>query len=224
MAQDALAFVVRGGFHAVATADLRQHGAGVGALGGRLLHHRLVQRFVEGLALCRDGLDAQPRERLFELVLHHPDPASQRLEGRAGLLALSVIVGGGEGALQVVEHLQHGAQRRGAGLRGAAALLFGRPAAHVLQLGRGAQELVVGLLLFFAHCLQLLAEGLRLGQGLLLLPVFALPALLGRFFAGSVNGGGGLGRFLVGRRFRVGVLRVAVCGGVRQGPKEVGEE
>jgi len=196
-----------------------------------------VEGFVEGLPLRRDRLDAQPRQRALELVLDHADAAPQRLEGIAGFVALRVVIGGGKGALQVVEHLQHGPQRRGAGLRGAAALLFGGAATHVLQLGGGAQEAVVGLLLLLAERLQFLAERLHLGSRFSLFPVLGLlvrfaALFTGRFLTGgvargAVGGGSVFGGSVFGRRsgrFRIGVRRVAVRGGFRQGAKEVGEK
>jgi len=240
VAQDALLVLVRvARGHAVAAPDLRQHGTGIGAFGGGLLHHGLVLALVEGPALRLDRLDAQPRQGALELVFDHLHAAVEGGEGRSALLlggvpvaVLGRLVGSGEGALEIVEHLEHGTHRGGLGLRGATALLLGGAAAHVLQLGGGAQQALVGLFVLGACGLQFGAEGFLLGRRIRLLA----SGFFGRCFFGrcsfrrnggrlvvggcGIGVGSGVGALLVA----VGALLVAVGLWIRQGSKQVSEK
>src|SRR5689334_14333123 len=128
---------------AVARAVDLDDGARLGAVGRRLLGDRLVAMRIEPLALRRVGLDADARERGEQLGLDEADPV-----GEVVVAVLGLGLGGRQRALEVVERGQKLTREpRDAARLGDVDVALGA-LAHVVELGRRPQPLVlvVGLL------------------------------------------------------------------------------
>src|SRR4051794_5776950 len=151
-------------------------GAGLGAL-ERLLGHGLVLVGVEDLALGRELLDPDARQRAEQLLLDQPDALGQVMLG-VGLLGL----GGDQRPVQVVQRRQQlaGQARDAARLRDLD--VAARALAHVVGLGRRPQVQVL-----------VVRSVRRLGRGVLRQPGDVL-------VAGRRLGRLGLGRLGLGRR------------------------
>jgi hypothetical protein len=112
---------------------------------------------IEALALGRVGLDADARQRAEQLALHEADAV-----GQVVVAVLGLGLGRRQGALEVVQRRQQLAGELEDAARLGGADVAARALAHVVELGDGAQPLVLVVGLLGSG---LLGDG-RLGDGL----------------------------------------------------------